>query len=880
MRLLDPDASLTPVSSRGPLVLPLADPRASLALVGGKAFGLAGLAQAGFPVPPAAVVTTAAFETFVHEAMLTAELQLLTDVLRPTSALPSEAILSTARARIRAAAFPASLREELTARVGEQLDAGLPLAVRSSATAEDLGEASFAGLYETHLNVRGHEAVERAIKRCWASMWTLRVIDYLRRGGHLQCPAMAVLLQRLVEAEISGVVFTANPITGLDDEAVVEAVFGLGEPLVSGRSAPDRYVADLWTGKLRSAHLGLKTVKAVAAGDDGIREETVGIPQARSRTLDEPTLARVVALAADVQEHAGRPMDLEFALERDTLLLLQARPITQIHFAPALGEWTNANFREGGVAASECTLLMSSLYERAFNVSMQRYLAGLGLIPRQARHPWLRTFFGRPYWNFGAVKQAIGGTPGFVERNFDLDLGIPVTYPGEGRTTPMGAASVLRSLPTVVALDRGYGRNLEAARAFVAAFPSRRAALELSPQALSQLSAQALAAGFRQLVDGLHQSAETLYFTTVYNLSNAKLELSLSLAEAGRKGGIQVSYPRLMGGLKDVSHLRPLRELHRLAARLHTEHREATEAEMRDFAARWPHKGHRELDLRVPRWSEEPAQIRQLIDTAVAVHGLHPDPDLLAEQQHREYLAERARAEQSLGRAGRWLFRRRLDRVRALSWWREELRDCSTYVYLLVRRWTLEAGRRLVERGVLSEATEGFNLTAEELFAALEGQAGVEPLRESAARQRRILRAFRNFTAPHEVGARYGYRWTAQPVGPAPRSRAGSVAFTGTASSPGVVEGLARVIQSMEEAHSLQPGEILVARFTDPGWTPALARCAGVVTESGGLLSHAAVISREYGIPAVLAVDGVTLRIRTGQHVRVDGDLGRIEVSG
>ncbi|MHC4831839.1 MAG: PEP-utilizing enzyme, partial [Planctomycetota bacterium] len=217
------------------------------------------------------------------------------------------------------------------------------------------------------------------------------------------------------------------------------------------------------------------------------------------------------------------------------------------------------------------------------------------------------------------------------------------------------------------------------------------------------------------------------------------------------------------------------------------------------------------------------------------------------------------------------------ERVRTYAWWREEIRNLSTYVYYLVRAWTLDAARRLIARGVLQTTDDTFMLRQEELLAALTQDLEVEAVREKVAAGHHLLRSFRNFEIPDEIGPRYS--GGAAPMSPAELAALAEGSLVGLACSPGRVEGTAKVCLSLEDTQKVQPGDILVTRFTDPGWTPLFAMIAGVVTETGGLLAHAAVISREYGIPAVLALKGATKAIRDGDQIVVDGSRGVVELN-
>lgn len=839
-----------PVEPARALVLPLAAAEASpLSSVGGKAAGLGALIAAGLPVPDGVVVTADACRALLDAAGLSdAPAELARRVSRDAVADEGR-WLAAVQARIRAAPVPPALAEALRGALRGL--AGATLAVRSSGTQEDLAGASFAGQYESVLGVRGEAALHDAVRTCVASLFGTRVAAYLRaRGGASAGLGMAVVVQRLVEADVAGVLFTVNPVTGREEETVIEAVFGPGEPLVSGRAAADHFV--------------------VHAGSQRVLERRIA---GASATLSDAEALALSALGLGAQEHLGYPLDLEWVRDGAGFALVQARPVTRLHFAEELGEWTTADFRDGGVSSGVCSPFMWSLYELAFDHSMPAYLRSLGLLPPGHRAKWSRMFFGRPYWNVAEAKRAVLPLPGFVERNFDLDLGIAPPYEGPGRTTPVSIRSVVLALPVLARLLRGYRRRLRENARFLRRFPARAAPFELSDAELGALDAATFAARFRALVTSLFFETETSYFATIYNTSNAKLDFSVAFARANERAGGTLDYGKLVGGLRDLSHLRPMRDLHATLGRIRAGGGAISDADVAAFAARWPQRGRRELDIRVPRWPDDLGFVRAMMEQALATWRAEDDPEVASGTQHAVYLEERRRALAALsGRPlARAALRRRLARLRRFTWWREEMRDRSSYTYALVRRFTVEAGRRLGAAGALQAPEHVFTLRHDEVLAALEGLLAPAEARRRAREGERVLRSYRRFHAPNEIGARQAWE-------DAPPAR-GARVLRGTGCAPGRVLGRARVVGSIEDAQRVEPGEVLVAPFTDPGWTPLFPRLAAVVTETGGLLSHAAVIAREYGIPAVLAVPGATQLVRDGSSVRVDGGRGTVELA-
>jgi pyruvate,water dikinase len=476
-------------------------------------------------------------------------------------------------------------------------------------------------------------------------------------------------------------------------------------------------------------------------------------------------------------------------------------------------------------------------------------------------------FFARPYWNLGEVRRMVAQLPDYHQRKFDTDLGIEPTYEGEGHVTRLGPRTLARALPVVLALKASFKAVLAHAQRFVADFEAKKAPYELGDAELRALSQAEFASRWRRLIEELYFETETTYFTIIYNTSNSKTVFNGAFEAAKKALGGELDYLALVSGLENLSHMRPLVELFETAGKLKQEGRGVDDETVRAFAWRWRHHGRKELDIRVPRWSEEPALVREMLEQAVKDHDAELHPDGQARKAHAAYVRERDKAARALGWYGRRRFLAGLELVRAYAWWREEVRDRSSYLYYLVRRWSLEAARRFVERGWLYEADDVWYLPFEEAVALAAGELPAEEARRRARAGRRMVRSFRNFKNPPEIGVGYGM------AKPAPAG-----ALRGIGCSPGRVEARARVVHGLDEMGRVEQGDVLVTHFTDPGWTPLFARLAGVVTETGGVLAHAAVISREYGIPAVLAVAGATERIPDGARVVVDGTGGTVEI--
>jgi phosphohistidine swiveling domain-containing protein len=657
---------------------------------------------------------------------------------------------------------------------------GTPIAVRSSASVEDGPNVSFAGQFESYLNLNSLSDIQRCIQDCHASVHAPSVANYCRRQGvDAGQIRMDVILQRMVNPDLAGVAFTVNPATG-EEQIVIEATAGLADELLAGHEPP--------------------------------------LP------ADHPLLQQHSAAIADVarriQRFFGAPQDIEFAIEQDTLFILQARPITRIAFTAEIGEWTNADFRDGGVSSTVCTPLMWSLYEFVWDRALKSSLRELRLYRGDFCSG--RMFFGRPYWNLGAVKECLATLPGFVERDFDQDLSVQINYEGPGRRTPLSATNVIRAVPTLLSVGSFFRRQQKIAENLLRTGVSSsvaESALQSSPISVE---------GFQKLVERDYLNIERIYFQTIFAASLAKLDFLSSFPDA--------NYGALVAALPPLRHMAPVRAVQELPRRGDTELREIIEN----------HRHHCRLglDVKHPRWDE---------DLEFVTHMLAELPESGGEDPRPCYEDSRSRMLSQLPRRKHNRFNRKLDRLRHFVWLREELRDVSSRMYYLIRRSVLRIA-------------DAHGVGDDIFFCRFQDIARSDW--SHADRGREIYESYRNFTAPNEIGVGYQLQPQTEVTG-----------LTGIPASGGRVTGTAFVARDVAEAAAMPTGQILICLFTDPGWTPVLDRAGGVVTETGGLLSHAAIICREYGIPAVLGIRDATSRIRHGSTITLHGNEGRVEHS-
>ncbi|MGY1823213.1 PEP/pyruvate-binding domain-containing protein [Geodermatophilus sp. SYSU D00079] len=891
-----------PVQDGRPVVVALRELDAgAVERAGGKAANLGELIGAGLPVPDGFCVTTDAYREVAAAAGLT-------DVLDELAGLGADDrdravdLAARARERVLATPVPPHVAAAVTAayrELGEQT----PVAVRSSATAEDLPTASAAGQQDTYLGVVGAEAVLDAVHRCWASLWTDRAVVY--RVGNGVDPAsarLAVVVQRMVDAAVAGVMFTVDPVTGRRGETVVDASPGLGEAVVSGAVNPDHFVLDSSTGAVLERRLGDKRLAVRARAGGGT--EAVPLPASDRASLSDDQLRALVALGNRVQEHYGYPQDTEWALDASgALWLTQARPVTTLFplpdgdpARPGLRVWFCFSLAQG------LTRPLTPVGRSAIRVVGSSVAALYGSRPADpvAGPPGLRDAAGRLFLDITPIVRSTAGRAVFprvldvmearsatVLRELATDPRLSVVHPSWWPVVrrlawvaarfgvPLQVAqAVARPAAARRRLDR-LGARLRARPVLPASAPPRQrlaAVVELLGSAAVRIAPRVVppaATGFALLwLAGrlLGPDARPGDLATVLRglPHNVTTEMDLQLWDLATAVRADAAAASALGGT-------PAAEL---AARC----RAGTlppvlQDGLQGFLDRYGHRAVAEIDLGVPRWSEDPTHVLGVLANYLRLD----DPD---RAPRRVFDRGAAEAEAMVGtltgrarRRGRLRGRAvglALDRARQLAGIRELPKALIVLVLAQARRELLGVGADLAAAGRLADAEDVCFLDLREVAEGLDG------------RDLRDLVASRRAGHDRETRRRHVPRVLLSD-GTEPEARSGTAlaadgALVGTPASAGTVTGTARVVLDPVGAH-LVPGEVLVAPSTDPGWTPLFLTAGALVMEMGGANSHGAVVAREYGIPAVVGLPEATSRFTTGQRLTVDGTRGRVTVA-
>jgi len=818
-----------------------------LATVGGKAANLGVLTAAGLPVPPGFCVTTEAYR-------------------RVAAGVP----LAEVRDALLGVEIPADIADEIRTRYLE-LGAAAPVAVRSSATAEDLPFASFAGQQDTFLNVVGVDSVLDAVRRCWASLWTDRAVAYRESNGiDHGAVELAVVVQLMVDSAVAGVLFTANPVTGRRREAVIDANAGLGETVVSGSVNPDHFVVDTASAKILQRRLGDKKVAIRSVAGGGTEE--VPLDSAEPCLSDQQILA-LAELGDRVERHYGSPQDTEWAIDADgRLWLTQARPITTLYPVP------DSPSNDGrGRHAYLCVSVAQGLYRpiTPMGIASFRLIASGGR--RMFRLPVADALAGPNFFSDAGERVYVDATA-IVRSRLGRFIVPKVFDVMEARS-----AAAMRSLFDDPDMSLRPGAVRAALRILKLAlrmgFPFRLVEAILRPSAaerrLDALGARLV--GFATLT-GEHDSRTRLEHviralpqipTMLPRALPVPLAGFVMLAWARRLLGSGEGLETVLRGLPHNVTTEMDLELWRVATELRAEGAEPTadSPAVQRFLARYGHRAVAEIDPGMPRWSDDPAHILGVLANYLRLDDADAAPDAQFKRGAAEAEAMiRSLSAKAGGLRGR-LVRFALGRTRRLAGLRETPKFFLIQFLAQIRRQLQHIGGELAGAGRLDRADDVFFLSLKECREALGGKdfreivAGRHESYDREIRRRRVPQMLlSDGTDPEAISAP-----------PA------DGAMIGTAASTGQITATARVVLDPVGAH-LEPGEILVAPSTDPGWTPLFLTAGGLVMEMGGANSHGAVVAREYGIPAVVGVPNATLRIATGDVITVDGAAGTVSL--
>jgi len=877
--------------------------RTDLPVAGGKGANLGALLRAGLPVPGGFVVTTDGYRAFVAANKLDVDLQRILESIQMYDPASLESGSDQIRARFRSGQIPSTLADEICQAyraLSSQLQA---VAVRSSATAEDLPDLSFAGQQDTYLNIIGEEFLLDAIPRCWASLWTARAIGYRARNAiSHDNVALAVVVQQMVQSEASGVLFTANPLTGKRSETVIEATFGLGEALVSGQVEPDHYVVETASGRILSKTLGAKAL--AIQGQAGGGTITIEQNESRRQALPDEQIMALTRLGQYAATHFGSPQDMEWAFANGQIYVVQSRPITSLYPLPtnvaeeplevllSFGVWQGMldpytplgqDMLSGfvtGLAFIFGTKMKTEEQRALLNAGERLFVNLTGLLKTSTGRDIIEGFLSSidPISNAilsNLLKELKLPTPERTNLRARLRMVsglLPLLYgilfnllsPARGR------ARLERKIEQELAHAQSEFQAAKTLSDLVDAIASTPTQLprELMPYLLSGIiSGQMPLQVLIRLVADVPGGPELALELTRGLPHNVTTEMDLALwrtaqtirAEVGTATYFnQTDVPTLVSAYRSGS-LPP-----------------SIQTTITHFMANYGMRGIGEVDLGRSRWNDDPTHIFQMLKNYLQIDPKNSPEAVFLRGAEKAHLAQEQLIATFLqtrrGKAKARMIKMMVLRLRELGGLRETPKFTVVRLFGHMRTALLKAGQNLVDTGVLTSGEDVFFLHVPELKALASGET----------RDWQALITERQAIYQRELHRKHSPRimlsdGTAFYNAPTSNVVEAKNTLSGSPVSPGSVEGIVHVVLN---PHGIQitPGEILVCPATDPAWTPLFLTAGGLVMEVGGMMTHGSVVAREYGIPAVVCVQQATERLKTGQRVQVDGSSGKITI--
>jgi pyruvate,water dikinase len=867
------------------------------ATIGPKAMSLVRMSRAGLAVPAGFCVTATVLREHLERNNLIERLKSLAEELTQAGSDSRGNTLSD----FRRAVVDAPLAEQTRRLIQDHYDTlgADRVAVRSSGTAEDLPGHSFAGQHDSYLGINNLDDCLEAVKKCWASLWTLRACEYREANDFDNLNiGMAVIVQTLIAADTSGVMFTADPLTGAGGNIVVESCFGLGQALVSGKVTPDRFIVRKNKLRLWSRTISEKKIECRLNALGSVEERAAPKDRSTSETLDKRKMRRLAKLAMRIEREFGCPQDIEWAICSGKTWLLQSRPITAL---PAEKSWEDRQIWCGSpvrevmpdvvtpVTVSMIEQMLSGLFDPIFHL----------LCADRGDHPTFDIIAGRVYFNANIWASAIGCLPGTGKFNGMTFAG---GHRGLQETTRRLQVATDKDLPDLKQkklrfylklplIIFGSLRNTPARGwrilAKIGAETERWSRLDVEG-----LSCEQILAYLDQLMG---RFAELLgHFLYVFGILSAYPILHWVCAKWLPDDGSCAA--QLLAGVGNMVDADAGLDLWRLAAaadessevktlimsgdNFATIEGKLTESGPgRDFLKDWRRfmgkNGHHcrgEIELYNRRWFETPDYILKLVRGYMSQIGrIDPVKNHAERAQQRRQLEQQCRR-QLRNPIKRFVFNRYL--VHSQQGWvfRENVKSEVVKLLTAMRRLLLQLGRKLADKEVLAAPDDVFFLRLDEMSPVVRGSARFDARKVIADRRAEYDKNCL-ITPPDVVFGKFNPHTCIYP-GPDEHAEV----LRGLQVSPGVVTGKARVILRADSDEHLLADEILVAPFTDPGWTPYFVPAAAIVMDEGGMISHGSIIAREYGIPAVVNVGGATKIIKTGQTIQVDGNSGAVTI--
>ncbi len=861
-----------------------------LPLVGGKGANLGEMTKAGFPVPHGFCVTTESYKEFIKHNNLS---DFISQVIKDASLENITQIGERIREKISQSEIPGKVEQEIVSAINK---AGVDnyYAVRSSATAEDLAFASFAGQQDTYLNIQGERSLLDSVRNCWASLFTDRAILYrIQNKIEHEKVHMSVVVQKMVLPEVSGIMFTADPVSGHRGIVSIDASYGLGEALVSGLVSPDIYKFRKIGSQIDSKTIAEKTLAIVPIEGGGTKKVEITGEKSTRQVLNDSQIKSLAELGMSIEKHYGCPQDIEWCLEDGKLYIVQSRAITSLFPLPA--PIPEDDSLHAYVSFNHFQVMTDPI--SPLGIDMLRIILPFDSGARSVdEYKFLKSAAGRIYIDLSELlqfKQLRKGLPAFF-KNVDALMAAALVelvqrpdFETRIKKNP-DRAKVLRKYmqPIVInAIKNLIYKKPEGSIDFMNSYIEKRIAssaeaIKNAKPGVERLEAIYKVAGFYKDLQSLipRLAPGIISFKALEALEQKLLGTRkyVDLIVKGLEGNITTEMGLIVGDLADMIRNSPELVLEfentdyrTLLARINKlEGNEEFKRKFNDFMQKYDMRAAGEIDIAKDRWIENPEPLAKSILAIIKTseEGAH-------RKEYKETIARAKQAAEELvteveakhGKMKGKIVRRLVRVLRNVLPTREHPKYLIMKLILIFKQAFLEEAKVLVRKGDLIEEKDVFYVGFWELYKAVQNNESLTALVEQRKEE---YRHFKKLSAPRVLTSegeeiKAGYQRENLPEG----------ALAGMPVSAGVIEGIAKVITDPGNA-SLNKGEILVAPFTDPGWTPLFINAAGLVMEVGGLLTHGTVVAREYGIPAVVGITDATKKIKTGQKIRVDGNAG------
>ena len=852
-------------------VISLSSLQADIETTGGKGASLARLTNAGLPVPGGFHITTTAYQRFVTDNdLLPGILAALEKVIIAKPATLESASLAI-RKSFTEAQIPPEVANAIVMAYAEMAGQDPTVAVRSSATAEDLPEASFAGQQETYLNVSGADKVLEATKKCWASLWTARAISYrTRQGINAESVALAVVVQSLINAEAAGIMFTVNPLNGNRDEIVINAAWGLGEAVVAGAVTPDTLTMSKVSSSVIQRETAEKLVMTVRT-ESGTEERSVPDSLQKVPVLNDEQAKELMVYGLQIEELFGRSMDIEWALADGQFAILQARPVTVLPETPI--EWAPPDPKGSYLRGSVVDLMPDPLSPLFITLGIPTFMRQMQ--PMGKRVIGSEPVLGEDYFtsiNAYAYMNSKFPPRGWIWILFHL---LPA-YP--------------RLLGSLVPLWRNEMHPEY--QSFVAS---------LKDKVPEEMSSEDLWRNSQEILEAAMYYVCALMFATMGASAGAEMLFTRVYEKIAKKEGDPPASTLLMGwdnipvraekSLYDLANWCGQQpslaeyvietEAEQLSSQLQTgETPEGVPAgDWQEFQQRFDqhleHFGHIifQLDFAEDLPLDHPEPMLENIKMYLRGEGVNPHERQKASEQQRIQTSKAVLAR--LRGVRRWAFSKALKVGQTMAEVREDALAEIGLGYPLLREMLRELGRRFVKTGGIEHFDDIFWLEKEEIDRLVGGDE--IDLRSKVAGRKKRWKRLRQEAPPPMIPVKERIMGVKADIF-VPHSADIQTGDTlkGVATSPGVVTAPAQVLHGPEDFNQMRPGDVLVAGATTPAWTPLFTMASAIVTDIGGPLSHGSIVAREYGIPAVMGTGVATKRIQSGQMVTVDGKAGTV----